>query len=116
MKSLSPNICITVNVSVKIRNLPNELRRKGLKRELAKLCKKHDIVFMAIFGSYVRGEQSRKSDIDIAIEFKKRSRKSLLDLMEVENELALNDLLTVDAKLAVWRDASYCNRNKFKPA
>ena len=67
--------------------MPNKLRRKGLKRELAKLCKKHDIVFMAIFGSYVRGEQGRKSDIDIAIEFKKRSRKSLLDLIEVENEL-----------------------------
>jgi hypothetical protein len=42
---------------------------------------------MAIFGSFVRGEQNRKSDIDIAIEFERNSGKSLLDLVRIENEL-----------------------------
>jgi predicted nucleotidyltransferase len=32
---------------------------------------------MAIFGSFVRGEQNEKSDIDTAIEFEKNSEKSL---------------------------------------
>jgi predicted nucleotidyltransferase len=42
---------------------------------------------MAIFGSFVRGEQNRKSDIDIAIEFDRDSQKSLIDLVRIENEL-----------------------------
>jgi predicted nucleotidyltransferase len=42
---------------------------------------------MAIFGSFARGEQKKKSDIDIAIEFEKGSQKSLLDLVRIENEL-----------------------------
>ncbi len=42
---------------------------------------------MAVFGSFVRGEQNRKSDIDIAIEFERNSGKSLLDLVRIENEL-----------------------------
>ena len=42
---------------------------------------------MAIYGSFVRGEQKRKSDIDIAIEFERNSEKSLLDLVRIENEL-----------------------------
>jgi len=47
---------------------------------------------MAIFGSFVRGEQNRKSDIDVAIEFKRGSEKSLLDLVRIENELRKVDL------------------------
>jgi hypothetical protein len=42
---------------------------------------------MVVFGSFIRGEQKRKSDIDIAIEFEKNSEKSLLDLIRIENEL-----------------------------
>jgi len=42
---------------------------------------------LAIYGSFVRGEQKRKSDIDIAIEFERNSEKSLLDLVRIENEL-----------------------------
>jgi len=67
--------------------LPEELRRKGLEEKLAEICQKNDIVFMAIFGSFVRGEQKRRSDIDIAIEFERSSEKSLLDLVRIENEL-----------------------------
>ena len=36
----------------------------------------------------MRGQQNRKSDIDIAIEFDKAKRKSLLDLIRIENELS----------------------------
>ena len=55
--------------------------------KLAEICKRNDIVFMAVFGSFVRGEQDKKSDIDIAIEFDKNKEKSLFDLVHVENEL-----------------------------
>ncbi|MDT7891257.1 MAG: hypothetical protein RQ952_00770 [Thermoproteota archaeon] len=40
---------------IKIQNLPAELRRKGLEEKLAAIYKKNDIVFMAIFGSFVGG-------------------------------------------------------------
>ena len=49
------------------------------------ILKKHDIVKAGIFGSFVRGEATKKSDIDILIKFK--GRKSLLDLVRVEIEL-----------------------------
>jgi predicted nucleotidyltransferase len=76
-----------MSVKIEIQNLPKELRRRGLERKLAEICRKNDIVFMAIFGSFVRGEQNKKSDIDIAIEFERNSEKSLLDLVRIENEL-----------------------------
>jgi predicted nucleotidyltransferase len=76
-----------MSIKIEIQNLPEELRRKGLEEKLAEICRKNNIVFMAIFGSFTRGKQNRKSDIDIAIEFERNSEKSLLDLVRVENEL-----------------------------
>jgi len=78
---------INVRVKVNIQSLPKELRREGLEEELAEVCQRNDIVFMAIFGSFVKGEQDVESDIDIAIEFDKDSRKTLLDLVRIEEEL-----------------------------
>ena len=69
-------------------NLPKGLRKRGLEEKLAEICEKNDIVFMGIFGSFVRGEQNKKSDIDVAIEFDKNKGKSLLDLVHVEDELS----------------------------
>ena len=73
---------------MEIKNLPPQLRKKGLEEKLVKTCEKNDIVFLAIFGSFVREEQKGKSDIDIAIEFDKNKPKSLLDLTHVENEFS----------------------------
>jgi len=73
---------------ITIEKLPRKLRKKGLEERLAKVCKENDIVFMAIFGSFVRGEETEESDIDIAIEFDKSKPKSLLDLVHVEHELS----------------------------
>jgi predicted nucleotidyltransferase len=76
-----------MSIKIEIQNLPKELRKERLEEKLAEICKKNDIVFMAIFGSFVRGKQNRESDIDIAIEFERNSEKSLLDLIRIENEL-----------------------------
>jgi predicted nucleotidyltransferase len=76
-----------MSVRIDIQNLPKELRREGLEEELVEICRKNDIVFMAIFGSFVRSEQKRRSDIDVVIEFERNSEKSLLDLVRIENEL-----------------------------
>ena len=37
-----------MSVKIDIQNLPKELRRKGLEERLAEICKKNDIVFMAL--------------------------------------------------------------------
>jgi len=71
----------------KIEALPPKLRKKGLRERLLKLCEGNDISLMAIFGSFVRREENRRSDIDIAIEFADKSRKTLFDLIHIENEL-----------------------------
>ena len=76
-----------MTAEIEIHNLPEELRKEGLEEKLAQVCQKNDIVFMAIFGSFVKGKQTPKSDIDIAIEFDKNSRKTLLDLVRIEEEL-----------------------------
>jgi predicted nucleotidyltransferase len=75
------------SIKIEIQNLPKELRSKEIEKKLAEICQKNGIIFMAIFGSFARGEQKKKSDIDIAIEFEKDGQKSLLDLVRIENEL-----------------------------
>jgi|SRR5208337_3397672 len=75
-------------MEIEIEKLPKVLRKKGLEEKLAEICRKNDIVFLAVFGSYVRGQQNRKSDVDIAIEFDKSKRKTLLDLIRLEDELS----------------------------
>jgi predicted nucleotidyltransferase len=74
-------------MEIEIGNLPRSLRKKGLEEKLAEICRKNDVVFMAMFGSFVRGEQNTRSDVDVAIEFDKSKGKSLLDLISVEDEL-----------------------------
>jgi predicted nucleotidyltransferase len=44
-----------MSIKVNIQNLPQELRREGLEEELAKICRKNNIVFMVIFGSFAGG-------------------------------------------------------------
>ena len=54
-----------------------------LKPLLAKVLKSHGIKRAGIFGSYARGEQKKKSDIDILIKY----NGSLLKLVGLEIEL-----------------------------
>jgi len=56
-----------------------------LTKKIIPILRRHDVVKAGIFGSFVRGEATKKSDIDILIQFK--GRKSLLDLVRVEIEL-----------------------------
>ena len=71
----------------KTENIPAILRKKGMDRKLLELCEENDVAFMAVFGSYVRGEQKRRSDLDIAIEYERGRKKSLFDLIDLEEDL-----------------------------
>lgn len=50
------------------------------------ICKENDIAFLGVFGSYARGEETQKSDVDLLVRFSKR--KSLFDLAGVEEVLS----------------------------
>ncbi len=75
-------------MEIELEKLPKKLRKKRLGKNLTEICKKNDVVFLAVFGSFARGEQNSKSDLDIAIEFDKSKRKTLLDLLRLEDELS----------------------------
>lgn len=67
-------------------NLPKQLSKKTNKEKLVNICKKNDVVFFALFGSFAKGAQRAKSDIDIIIKFDESKEKSLIDLVHAENE------------------------------
>jgi len=62
---------------------------KEIKAKIVPVLKRHDVVHAALFGSFVRREAKKGSDIDFLIEFK--GEKSLLDLVALKIEL--EDLL-----------------------
>ncbi len=75
-------------MEIQVQKLPKALRKKGIEVKLEEICKRNDVIFLAVFGSFVRGEQNKKSDVDIAIEFDKSKHKTLLDLVRLEDELS----------------------------
>lgn len=50
------------------------------------LLKSQGAIKVAVFGSYIRGEENPESDIDILVQFSER--KSLLELVRIERELS----------------------------
>lgn len=52
------------------------------------LVGKYKVKEIGIFGSYVRGEQKKKSDLDILVEFEEDAKLSLLDVVGLQNELS----------------------------
>jgi len=72
---------------IKSDNLPASLNNSRIKERLEAICKDNDVVFLAFFGSYVRHQHRKASDIDIAIEFDKNKNRDFLDLIRLEREL-----------------------------
>ena len=61
-------------IKIKIKNVESFLKEKFLVKKIG------------VFGSYVRGEQNKKSDVDILVEF--YEAPSLLQFIEMENYLS----------------------------
>ena len=72
----------------------------ALRRELPSLEKQYNVATLEVFGSYVRHEQRRSSDLDILVTFTKPP--SLLKFVHLENYLS--DTLGVKVDL-VMKDA-----------
>jgi len=71
--------------------------KSTLARRKEELRKKYKVKEIGIFGSYVRGEQKKQSDVDLLVEFEKSSNLTLLDFIGLENYLG--ELLGVKVDL-----------------
>ena len=74
--------------------------KEKLRQQLPFLAVDYRVKSLGLFGSYVRKEQHKKSDLDILIEF--HEAPSLLRFIELEN--FLSDMLGVKIDL-VMKDA-----------
>jgi predicted nucleotidyltransferase len=89
---------------------------RTLKKHKQELRKQYRIKDLGIFGSYVRGEQKKRSDVDILVEFEtgQKTFDHFMDLKYHLEELLGRkvDLVTVDAlrpqmKDEILRDVTY---------
>ncbi len=69
------------------------------------LQEKYHVKTIGIFGSYVRGKQNKKSDIDILVEFEENSKMDLFTFVEME--IYLSDIFKVKVDLVM--------KNSLKP-
>lgn len=86
-----------------------------IKRKFLPVLKDAGVIRSSIFGSYARGDNNDKSDIDVLIEFPKG--KSLLDLVRLQRKLGevlsrKVDLLTYNSISPLIKD--YVQRNQFQ--
>jgi len=67
-------------------------RIEEIKKRLAELKpslkEEFKVTSIGVFGSYLRGEAKRGSDLDVLVEFEESAGLSLLDLVGLENYLS----------------------------
>lgn len=85
-----------------ILSMQNLEEREELFRKIASFLEKYGATKVAVFGSYVRGEEKPESDIDILVEF--AEQKSLLTLVKIE--LELSDYLGIKVDLLTEKSIS----------
>ena len=90
-----PSILLYASIMKNIEEIKSILR--GQKDKLRKMYRVKEI---GIFGSYIRGEQKEKSDLDVLVEFDEPV--SLLWLVKVE--IYLSELLGVKVDLVPKKD------------
>ncbi|MBN1455570.1 MAG: nucleotidyltransferase family protein [Methanomicrobia archaeon] len=71
--------------------------KKKLELHKEELKQRYCIKELGIFGSYVRGEERKDSDLDVLTEFEDGAKIGLLEFISVENYLS--DLLGVKVDL-----------------
>lgn len=58
------------------------------KRKIEKFCRKYHIVYLALFGSVLTANFSKKSDVDILVKFEKKHIPHLFSFAGIESELS----------------------------
>jgi predicted nucleotidyltransferase len=76
--------------------------KQTLEAQKEYLAAEYGVTIVGVFGSYVRGEQRRDSDVDILIELERPPRISLIGLVELEHYLS--DVLGMKVDLAIKKN------------
>jgi uncharacterized protein len=66
----------------------NKLPIRLQKGKIENFCKKYHIVYLALFGSVLTSNFTKKSDVDILVRFEKKHTPHLLSIMRMESELS----------------------------
>ena len=56
--------------------------------EIAALCRRWKIIELALFGSVLRDDFGPDSDVDVLVRFDPRARHTLLDIVQIQDELS----------------------------
>jgi len=68
-----------------------KLKKNGILlnyNDIVLLCKRYSISELSIFGSSIREDFSKSSDVDILVSFDKNSEITLFDIMDLEKEFS----------------------------
>ncbi len=71
------------------------------------LLDRFGVVEIGVFGSYIRNEQTRESDIDLLVELERPLRISLIGLVELQEYLS--KILGIQADIAVKKNLKKTN-------
>ena len=69
----------------------DKLKKNGIYLDLndvQRVCKKYHIIELAVFGSSLRDDFNKDSDIDLLVSIKKKAKISLFDIMDAEEEFS----------------------------
>ncbi|GAB6072659.1 nucleotidyltransferase family protein [Venenivibrio stagnispumantis] len=88
--------------------------KQTLKERMPEIKEKYGVKNLYIFGSYVRGEQTPKSDIDILVEFEKGKKSFrnymglkfyLEDLFGLKVDLVIKEAVRKELKRHIYSEA-----------
>ena len=81
------------------------------KEKIIEICKRHDIEYCALFGSFARGEADENSDIDLLVRFSKPIgwkfygiAEDLQEVLGKKVDLATENMLNKYIRESVLRD------------
>ena len=70
------------------------MKKQEIKSSLIPILRKYNIKKAALFGSFVRSEETENSDLDILVEFEKG--RSLFDLVRLKRDLEEITMIKTD--------------------
>jgi uncharacterized protein len=77
-----------------------------LKEHKAEVIQKYRVREMGIFGSFVRSEQKRRSDVDILVEFDPRNIPGLIKLIEMV-DVVIKSGIRPELKKGILKEVIY---------
>ncbi len=82
----------------------NKLPIRLQKDKINSFCKKYHIVYLALFGSVLTSNFTKKSDVDFLVKFDKKHTPHLFNMIKMESELS--DIIGYPVDLKTPNDLS----------